>query len=79
MRTTLEIDDDLLHAAKELARREGKTAGEMVSQLLRRALTRADAGGATAKAVAGFQPFAAKPGVMATLDQVNALRDAEGV
>jgi hypothetical protein len=43
----------------------------MVSRLLRRSLT----GGS----VAGFIPFSAKPGVMATNDQVNALRDAEGL
>jgi len=36
VRTTLDIDDDLLAAAKELARREGRTAGEVVSRLLRR-------------------------------------------
>lgn len=38
MRTTLDIDDDLLAAAKELARRQGSTADEVVSSLLRRAL-----------------------------------------
>jgi len=31
MRTTLDIDDDVLQAAKELARRERKTAGAMIS------------------------------------------------
>ena len=31
MRTTLDIDDDLLAAAKELARRENVTAGQVVS------------------------------------------------
>lgn len=83
MRTTLDIDDDLLAAAKELARREGATAGQVVSRLLRRSLT----GGAAplaskrprAKAVAGFVPFPAKPGVVVTDEQVNALRDAEGL
>jgi hypothetical protein len=29
--------------------------------------------------VAGFDPFPAKPGVLATNEQVNALRDAEGI
>jgi hypothetical protein len=29
--------------------------------------------------VAGFEPFPAKPGVVSTNEQVNALRDAEGV
>jgi predicted nucleic acid-binding protein len=39
MHTTLDIDDDLLVAAKELARRENLTAGQIVSRLLREALT----------------------------------------
>jgi hypothetical protein len=61
MRTTLDIDDDLLAAAKELARRERSTAGQVVSRLLR------------------HQPFPARPGVVATNQQVDALRDAEGL
>ena len=39
MRTTLEIDDDLLQAAKDLARQQKITAGQVVSSLLRQALT----------------------------------------
>ena len=38
MRTTLDIDEDLLQAAKEIAENEGKTAGQVVSELLRKAL-----------------------------------------
>ena len=34
---------------------------------------------ACSPAVAGFQPFPAKPGIVATDEQVNALRDAEGI
>ncbi len=39
MRTTLDIDDDILAAAKDLAKAEGKTAGQVLSDLARRALT----------------------------------------
>jgi predicted nucleic acid-binding protein len=35
MRATLEIDDDMLQAANEIARRETKTAGAAVSLLMR--------------------------------------------
>ncbi len=35
MRTTLDIDDDVLQAAKELAERESKTAGQVLSDLAR--------------------------------------------
>lgn len=40
MRTTLDIDDDILQAAKELAQVERKTAGQVISELVRKALTR---------------------------------------
>ena len=83
MRTTLDIDDDLLAAAKELARREGATAGQVVSRLLRRSLTGGSVSAAASptrrKAVAGFVPFPAKPGVVTTNEQVDALRDSEGL
>lgn len=38
MRTTLDIDGDLLQAAKELADQRGVSAGRVVSDLLRKAL-----------------------------------------
>jgi hypothetical protein len=38
MRTTLNIDDDVLAAAKELAAKERKTAGKILSEFFRRAL-----------------------------------------
>ncbi len=44
MRTTLDIDDDILSAAKELAKAESRTMGEVISDLARRALTQASAG-----------------------------------
>lgn len=39
MRTTIDIDEDVLAAAKERARAEGKTMGQMISELARQALT----------------------------------------
>ena len=38
-RTTLEIDDDVLAAAKELAKAQNSTAGQVISELARKALT----------------------------------------
>jgi hypothetical protein len=38
MRTTLEIDDDILQAAKEIAATEGRTAGKVLSDLARKGL-----------------------------------------
>ena len=43
MRTTLDIDDDVLAAAKELAAARKSTAGQVISDLAREALTRPDA------------------------------------
>ena len=90
MRTTLDIDDDLLAAAKELARRERKSAGQIVSELMRKGLTAGsgyamDAGkAASSSAIAeqaasyGLHPF--PPGdVVATNDQVNRLREELGI
>ena len=84
MRTTLDIDDDLLAAAKEMARREGISAGAVVSRILRRSLTGLDAEPAPARAakakpVAGFSPFPARAGAVVTNEQIDALREAEGV
>lgn len=40
VRTTLDIDDDLLQAVKELAQVRGVTAGQALSALVRQALRR---------------------------------------
>ena len=42
MRTTLTIDDDVLSAARELAARQRKTVGEVISSLARQALMPAE-------------------------------------
>ena len=38
MRTTLNLDDDVLEAAKALASQKGQSLGEAVSELIRRAV-----------------------------------------
>ena len=81
MRTTLEIEDDVLVAAKELARRSGTTAGRGISDLVRQALPQSagtTASGAREPAAAyGFRPFPSRGGVVSN-DQVDKLRDEEG-
>lgn len=83
MRTTLDIDDEVLMAAKELARRERKTAGQVISDLARQAMTLpARAGSAQPArepdAFYGFRPFASRGGLV-TNEEVDRLRDEEGV
>lgn len=76
MRTTLDIASDVLHAAKERARRENKTTGEVVSELARSALTAQPPASVAraAKAVHGFRPFAKRGGVV-TNDRIDKLRE----
>ncbi|MEO7145613.1 MAG: CopG family transcriptional regulator [Bryobacteraceae bacterium] len=38
MRTTLNVDDDILHVAQQLALQRGTTAGQVLSELARKAL-----------------------------------------
>jgi Arc/MetJ family transcription regulator len=79
MRTTLDIDDDVLAAAKERARLRKVSAGRMVSDLLRQALSGSTGQDETRqRGVAGFRPFDAR-GVIVTNDDIDALRDREGV
>ncbi len=81
MRTTLDIDDDVLAAAKELSQRHRVSAGKALSDLARQALAGAAASPAAAEPahnVTGFRPFASR-GVVVSEAQVNALRDIEGV
>lgn len=85
MRTTLSIDDDVLFAAKSIALREGRSVGEVVSELARRALQAPVAGDATGSsldaqlATLGLMPYRAPHVAVVTQAQVEALREAEGV
>ena len=38
MRTTLDLDDDLVNAARHLARQQGVTIGRVISELARQSL-----------------------------------------
>ena len=84
MRTTLDIDDDVLAAAKEISRQQGLSAGAVVSALLRQALTGATPaptlrGNRVPRAgVAGFRPFPSG-GRVVTNDLVDRVRDVEGI
>ncbi len=66
MRTTLDIANDVLQAAKDRARREKKTTGEVISELARCALTAPpEAPAARApKALYGFRPFPKRGGIV---------------
>jgi hypothetical protein len=79
MRTTLDIADDVLQAAKERARRENKTAGEVISELARAALTAPPLVTSKAKvneplARYGIRPFPKRGGVV-TNELIDKLRE----
>ncbi len=82
MRTTIDLEDDVLAAAREMARMQNVAIGRVVSRLMREALsghpTFTKASEAETKTVAGFRPFASR-GMITTNDIVNELRDREGV
>jgi len=76
MRTTLDIADDVLQVAKDRARREKKTTGEVISELARRTLT-APPDVPTArrlKALYGFRPFPKRGGIV-TNELIDKLRE----
>lgn len=80
MRTTLDIEADVLAAAKELARQQGVSAGQVVSRLLRAALSGTTSAERSAAAVvAGFRPFAASDQQLVNNEQIDQLRDREGL
>jgi hypothetical protein len=79
MRTTLDIDDDVLLAAKELARRRRCTAGEVLSELARQGL-RAPASSAVLGSTSffGFRPFNSR-GAPVSDETIDRLRDEAGI
>ncbi len=73
MRTTLTIDDDVLAAARGLAACEGKSVGEVVSGLARRALA-PKAAAPTLRNGISLLPARGDASPV-TLEMVNRLRD----
>ena len=72
MRTTLDIEEDVLLAAKEIARQRGKTIGQVLSDLARDSLTRKSP--VSKKHGLPLFPIQADAGIV-TLELVNQLRD----
>ena len=74
MRTTLEIEDDLVQLARQLAEQQKISMGEVVSRMLRKSLQTA----APAKSRNGVPLIVRRPGApKPTLALINQLRDQE--
>ncbi len=72
MRTTLDIDEDVLQAAKEIAAVRGTTTGKVVSELARRGLEKPR----PARVRNGVPLLPVRPGgLRPTMKLVNELRD----
>lgn len=74
MRTTLNLDDDVLLAVKELAELRGLTAGEILSELARTALATRHVDAEVRNGVPVLEPTA-EAGIV-TSEVVERLRDA---
>ena len=75
MRTTLNLDDDVLAVVRERARREGRSVGEVLSDLARQALVGRDPG-ASAAEFHGFRPLPHR-GRLVSNDLIDQLREDE--
>lgn len=74
MRTTLNLDDDILGATHELAKRQKRTAGQVISDLVRQALQAPVTAPGGEIPVLGFRPFPAR-GAIVTNEVVDKLRE----
>jgi hypothetical protein len=72
VRTTLDIEDDVLLAVKQLARQRGQPAGRLVSEIVRKSLTNISQGAERS----GVPLFPVRPesGIV-TMELVNRLRE----
>lgn len=72
MRTTVDLEEDVLLAAKDIARQQGDTLGKVLSDLARKSLTRR----ARVSTRQGLPQFPVQPNAgVVTLELVNRLRD----
>ena len=81
MRTTLDIADDVLFAAKELARREKKPLGQDISELARKAFQQGQPpppGVSEPLAAYGIHPLPPR-GAVVSNELIDRLRDEEGI
>lgn len=80
MRTTLDIDPDVLKAAKELAAKERSTAGKIISDIFRKGIQASQAhaakGGYTMK---NGIPLMASRGDLVTTERIRKIMDEEGI
>ncbi len=72
MRTTINIDEDILCAAKDISEREGLSTGKVLSDLARIGLEKSKS---TVKKRNGIPVFPKKSDKVVTMEFINQLRD----
>ena len=90
MRTTVDLDEEVIHAVKELARARRQTFGQVLSELARRGFTAPPEGSIQAPLIArdsptedvlseyGFEPLPHRGGLV-TNEVIDGIRDQEGL
>jgi plasmid stability protein len=76
MRTTLNLDDDVLAVVRERARRERRSVGEVLSDLARQALTGREPAAPAGAEFHGFRPLPHR-GKLVSNDLIDQLREDE--
>ncbi len=78
MRTTLDIAEDVLMAAKALSKKEHKTAGQVLTELARKGLAASNLTSdlASEEEFLGFKPLPSR-GVIVTSELIERLREDE--
>jgi len=82
MRTTLDIDPDVLETAKEIARKEKKTAGAVISDLARRGFYGAASTVSESPENYGQRngiPVLPPTGSLVSESSIQKIRDTEGI
>ena len=74
MRTTLDLDDDVLAAARSIATARKQTMGKVVSDLVRQSLATK-----LKKAPSGIPLLPRRRGVIVTNELIDKLREDEGI
>jgi hypothetical protein len=74
VRTTLDLDDDVLAAARSIAAVRKQTMGKVVSDLLRQSLATK-----LKKGPSGVPLLPRRPGIIVTNELIDKLREEEGI
>ena len=79
MRTTLDIDEDVLQAAKEIARYEKTSAGRVISRMFRRGFASQNANNGATREYRNGIPQLPSRGEIVTMEHIQKIMDEEGI